>query len=164
MSVITVSRTVPHSSSRVWALLADFGGVHRFSGGVEASPINSGKPDTGVGAERNCTLYDGNHIQERVTEFLPEERLALEVFDTSMPIKTAGAAFDLAPASGGQTSVSMTMNYVVKYGPLGIVMDALLMKRAMTASLDRLLAGLDHHLTSGEVITKGWKPSSAVAS
>ncbi|MFT7625751.1 MAG: hypothetical protein ACI9WU_004942 [Myxococcota bacterium] len=163
MSTITVSRNVAQSPSQVWAVLADFGGVHRFSAGVERSPINAGKPDTGVGAERNCQLYDGNHIQERITEFLPEQRLALEVFDTSMPIKTAGAAFDLASSASGGTAVTMTMDYVVKFGPLGVVMDALMMKRAMTTSLDRLLAGLDYHLTSGATISKGWRPDAAKA-
>ena len=134
MSTVTVSRTVPQPLSEVWQLLADFGSVHRFSPGVETSPINAGKPETGVGAERNCHLYDGNHIQERVTEFLPGERLSLEVFDTSMPIKTAGASFELA--------------------------------ETMTASLNRLLAGLEHHLGTGESISQGWRPgteASAVA-
>lgn len=91
---------------------------------------------------------------------MPEEQLGIEVFETSMPIKTAGASFELTDSASGGTKVTMTMDYVVKFGPIGIVMDALLMRRAMTTSLDRLLAGLDYHLTTPKEIGKGWTPTA----
>lgn len=162
MSVITVSHEVASPVSQVWAVLSDWGGVHRFSAGVESSPINAGSPSRGVGAERTCHLYDGNHIQERVTESIEEQKLSLEVFDTSMPIKTAAASFALVPLKSGGTRVTMTMDYVVKYGPLGAIMDAVMMRRMMTGSLNRLLASLAHHVHTGEAIGKGWKPPVAV--
>ncbi|MFT7520821.1 MAG: hypothetical protein ACI9MC_002972 [Kiritimatiellia bacterium] len=49
----------------------------------------------------------------------------------------------------------------VKYGPIGLAMDALMMRRAMKSSFNGLLAGLDHHLTTGETIARGWKPAVA---
>lgn len=163
MSVITVSRRVASPVASVWAALDDFGGVHRFAAGVESSPIIDGSPSCGVGAERSCKLYDGNYINERVTESIEYEKLAIEVFDTSMPIKTADATFTIAPAAGGGTHITMTMDYVVKYGPLGMAMDALMMRGMMTKQLDNLLAGLGHNLVSGEAIGKGWKPQALVA-
>lgn len=163
MAAITVSRELASPVPQVWSTLADFGGVHRFSPGVESSPINEGTPASGVGAERTCHLYDGNHIQERVIESVVNERLSIEVFDTSMPIKSADASITLEPTTSGGTRVTMAMEYVVKFGPLGVVMDALMMKRTMTTSLDRLLAGLERHVETGETIAKGWKPSPAVA-
>ena len=116
-----------------------------------------------MGAERNCLLYDGNHIQERVTASIDQKKLSVEIFDTSMPIKTADATFTLAPVAGGGTEVTVTMEYVVKYGPVGMVMDALMMRNAMKGSFNGLLAGLDHHLTTGEPIGKGWKPAVEAA-
>jgi hypothetical protein len=161
MGKFTVSQTMNHSVDRVWSALEDFGGVHRWSAGVEASPINAGTPDSGVGAERNCALYDGNYIQERVTESVEKERLALEVFDTSMPIKSANAWFDLEATSDGGSKLDMTMDYVVKFGIVGKAMDAVMLKGAMTKSLTNLLAALDAHLTTGEHIEKGWQPAKA---
>ena len=56
------------------------------------------------------------------------------------------------------------MEYVVKYGPLGVAMDMLMMRSMMNATFENLLAGLDHHLETGEIIGKGWKPEVLVAS
>lgn len=124
----------------------------------ESSPINAGTPERGVGAERHCHLYDGNHIQERVTQLVEGQRLALEVFDTSMPLRSADAVFELAPTPNGGTELTMTFTYVVKYGLLGKAMDGLMLRRMMTASLTRLLAALDDHLKTGAVIERGWNP------
>jgi hypothetical protein len=55
----------------------------------------------------------------------------------------------------------MTMSYVVKFGLLGAAMDALMMKRMMTGSLNSLLAGLEEHLSTGKTIEKGWRPTAA---
>ncbi len=160
MSQVTVSHIVSSPISKVWAVLADFGGIHRFSAGIEASPINDGTPSTGVGAERNCQLYDGNNLQERITEFVENKRLGIEIFQTSMPLKAATAHFDLEPAEGG-CKVTMTMDYELKYGIVGKAMDAMMMKGMMSKNLGGLLHGLDEHLATGEPIPKGWKPSRA---
>jgi hypothetical protein len=160
MSLVHVSRPLAFPVEQVWEKLSDFGGIHRYSAGVQASPINPGTPERGLGAERNCQLYDGNHIQERVTEAVQNRSLALEVFDTSMPLKSATARFDLSPAGDGCV-LEMTMEYQVKYGPVGWLMDAMMLNRAMTGSLSNLLAGLEAHLRTGDDIPKGWRPASA---
>lgn len=160
MSTLTVSRTLSHAPEAVWPILDDFGAIHRWSAAVESSPINAGTPDRGVGAERNCQLYDGNHIQERVTQVVEGRRLALEVFDSSMPLRSADAVFELAPALSGGTELSMTFTYVVKFGLLGKAMDGLMLRRMMTGSLNRLLAALDEHARTGNAIEQGWAPSA----
>ncbi len=164
MSVVTQSRHVSSPVAKVWEALSDFGGVHRFAAGVKSSPIIKGTPDRGVGSERSCTLYDGNTVLERVTESIENKRISVEIFESSMPIKTADATFTLAPAAGGGTDIIVTMEYVVKYGPIGVAMDVLMMRSAMNATFENLLAGLDHHLQTGESIGNGWKPQVAVAS
>ncbi|MCP5066353.1 MAG: SRPBCC family protein [bacterium] len=158
MSTLTTSRTLRHSPESVWSVLDDFGAIHRWSAAVESSPINAGTPDRGVGAERNCHFYDGNHIQERVTQVVEGRRLALEVFDTSMPLKSADAVFELVRTSDGGTELTMTFTYVVKFGLLGKAMDGLMLRRTMAGSLTRLLAALDEHLKTGDVIEQGWTP------
>lgn len=161
MSQVVVSKTISFPVSAVWASLADFGSIHRYSAGVASSPINAGMPRTGIGAERNCLLYDGNNIQERITQFDANERLALEVFQTSMPLKRADARFDLVATTADQCQLTMTMNYTVKFGPLGRLMDSMMLNKAMTRSLNGLLAALEEHLRTGEEITEGWTPAAA---
>ncbi len=163
MADITVTRETTAPVSDVWAILDDFGGIHRFSAGVERSPINPGTPSSGVGSERNCVLYDGNNLQERVTASVEGKKLDIEIFQTSMPIKDASGGFTLAPTPSGGTQITMRMQYTVKFGPLGMLMDAVMMKRMMTGSLDRLLAALDHHVVTGEEIGKDWTPPANAA-
>jgi|GEM_PF-234958 len=163
MALVTATREVRFPVSEVWTVLDDFGGIHRWSAGVEASPIIEGTPSSGVGAERNCALYDGNHILERVTESRENEKLSIEVVETSMPMKSAVAEFTLQPTAAGGTRVTMSMDYIVKFGPLGQLMDLMMMKRMMNATLGRILGALDHHLATGELVGKDWTPSAATA-
>lgn len=160
MSVIKTTREIPSPVAAVWSALSDLGGVHRFGAGIESSTIIDGSPSTGVGAERACALYDGNHINERVTASVENQQLSIEAFDTSMPNKRADATFTIAPAAEGGTVVRMTMDDVVKYGPMVLAMDVLVMRGAMAKSLDNLLAGLEHHLVSGETVGQGWTPAA----
>jgi hypothetical protein len=159
MASITLIRTVEAPLERVWALLSDFGGIHRYHPGVETSPITAGTPKSGVGSERVCNLYDGNHLTERVTESIEGKRLVIDVVGSSMPMKTAGGSFDVRAVSDGSTEITMTMDYVLKFGPLGMILDKLVLGRTMRKGLDGLLDGLDQHLRTGETIGKGWKPA-----
>ncbi|MFT7680286.1 MAG: hypothetical protein ACI8QC_004292 [Planctomycetota bacterium] len=161
MSSFSVTRAMGVPVDATWAALEDFGGVHRYSAGVERSPINAGTPASGVGAERVCHMYDGGFIEERVTSSVKNKRMEILIVTSSMPLKRANAAFDVVSTADGGTDVTMTMTYVMKFGPLGWLMDKLMVKRAMTRSLNGLLAALGHHLTTGEPIGKGWKPAVA---
>jgi len=161
MGNVTVSRTLGHAVGRVWSVLEDFGGIHRWSAGVESSPIDPATPERGVGAVRNCHLYDGNHIEERVTESIEDEALGIDIVSTSMPLRSANARFALEATSDGGTEVTMTMDYVVKFGVVGKAMNALMLERMMTKSLTNLLAALDEHLKTGNLIEKGWQPARA---
>ena len=158
MAQFTVSRTLPQPPAEVWATLADFGGISRWAAGIESSPINPGAPERGLGAERYCTLYDGNHLQERIVEFTDGESMTIDVFETSMPLKTSRFRFDVEAASAG-TTLSVTGAYDVKFGLVGKVMDSLVMKKMMGKNFAGLLASLEHHLATGEEIGQGWKPA-----
>jgi len=160
MSTISVSREIPASVSEVWAVLADFGGIHRYNASVERSPINKGTPPSGVGSERTCQLYDGNHLQERIVESIEERKLTIDIFESSMPLKSAQGVMTLEPLSPRMTRITTSMEYDVKYGPVGVVLDRLMVKRMLEPGLNMLLAGLDHHVMTGETIGEGWKPDS----
>jgi len=152
-----------HPVSKVWDVLDDFAGINRWSAGVKTSPINAGTPERGVGSERLCTMYDGNHLEERVTEAVSGERLAIEVIGTSMPLKRAEGVFEVSATASGGTEVRMTFDYTMKFGVVGQAMDALMVRKKMQGSVERLLAALDEHLTTGQVIGPDWKPGAALS-
>lgn len=159
MSSITVERTFDHPRDAVWNALADFGGIYRFHPLVEHSPLNDG-PSQGLGAERTCHFYDGNHIQERVVDVQDQQAIEVEIFEGSMPLACANARFELESDQQTSTHLRMTLRYEPKFGVLGRVMDTLMMRRKFTGMMTLLLGALDEHLRTGELIGKDFRPAA----
>lgn len=161
MSTTTVYRTLPHNLPAVWEALSDTAGIHRFHPLIERSPLRKGSPATGVGSERTCYFYDGNHIAERVTGSDPLRSIEVEIVEGSMPLRCARARFDLEAGPAASTRVRMTMTYEPKFGVLGRLMDSLVMRRKFTGMMTLLVEALDEHLRTGETIERGFSPARA---
>jgi len=65
MVTVKVSERVETTADRVWDLFRDFGGVQRFSAGIEKVEISG----SGVGAVRTLSLPGGLSLQERLEAF-----------------------------------------------------------------------------------------------
>lgn len=161
MSTVTVTRRVSLPRSTVFQALARFDNIHACHPAVERSPLNPGSAPTGLGAERTCHFYDGNSIQERIIEFEPDSRLVVDIYQGSMPLKTAVATFTLTDTPDGGTLLAMTMAYEPKYGLIGKAMDAMMMRRQFTGMMTLLLAGIEENTSNGTLIPKGWTPLAA---
>ena len=83
MAVVTVHEQINAPPAQVWALLADFPNVYRWNPGVEDSRATS---SLATGATRRCDLFDGGYLEERITDFDPDHILAVDIFDTSLPL------------------------------------------------------------------------------
>ena len=88
--------------ARVWDIIADFGGVYRYSPGVKQSKTLSANNE-GVGAERICHLAPSGVIKERILEWHEGERYSLEIYEGkgTPPFKTALATLAVKPHDGG---------------------------------------------------------------
>ena len=53
---------------------------------------------------------------------------------------------------GDETQVTMTMDYEMKYGPLGWLMNAVMLRPILGKLFASVLVGLDHHLVTGELV------------
>jgi len=161
MSNIEITRHIPASPARVWAAFADFGGIHKFHPFVETSPMLS-QNASGLGAERRCEFYDGNSVCERVVGVEEGTSMTIDIYEGSMPLERAEARIHLEPADGG-TRVRFVMDYTVKWGPIGALMDVMMMRRKMRGMLGKVLAGLETHLETGAAIGQGGLPEMTVA-
>ena len=65
MSSVKVSERVESSAESVWDLLRDFGGIQRFSAGIESCTVKG----SGVGAVRTIRMPGGLELQERLEAF-----------------------------------------------------------------------------------------------
>jgi ligand-binding SRPBCC domain-containing protein len=128
---------------RVWALLADLEAVERYNPGVRAARIE-GSTRTGVGAKRVCDLHPNGRVVERVTVWEEQRALGLEVVESPFPIHFMRWVTKIDPRGDG-TVITQDLEYQVKLGPLGWVLDRLVMKRKLRATLDSVFAGLVEH-------------------
>jgi hypothetical protein len=139
------------SSENVWEILDDFGGVERFSIGVEKSSIVGGK-NSGLGAIRHCIFYDKTSVHEEIMEYEEKKRFKVILTDFSMPMKAMYAGFSVEKVTETTCEVSMYMDFVVKFGPLGALMGAVIMRPMMRGVQKKMLSGLAYHAFTGENI------------
>lgn len=128
---------------RVWALLADLEAVGRYNPGVQRASIE-GTQRSGVGATRSCDLLPKGRVVERVTHWEGGRALGLEVAESDWHIHFMRWVTRVEPAAGG-ARITQSLEYDVKFGPLGWLLDRMVMRRKLTATLDAVFASLVRH-------------------
>jgi len=71
-----------------------------------------------------------------------------------MPMKRLEAEFIVAETPEGHTKVTMALDYEVKWGLLGKLMGAMMVRGQLVKMETRALAGLNHYVTTGAVVGK----------
>ena len=128
---------------KVWALLSDLEAVQRYNPTVRTATVR-GARRTGVGAERTCELVPKGRVVERVTHWEDGRAIGLEVADSDWPIHFMRWVTRIEPA-GATTRITQSLEYKVKFGPVGWLLDNLVMKRKLTSTLDEVFASLVKH-------------------
>jgi ribosome-associated toxin RatA of RatAB toxin-antitoxin module len=163
MSQITIKKTIQADPAHIWSILADVGGVHRFHPAVESSPLLNGQA-TGLGAQRACHFYDGASIKEEVTGFEEGSLIAVDVTEISAPIEGLRGTFRVAGIGEGRTQVTIDMDYQPKYGPVGALMNAAMIRPQFRKVLGKVLDGLEVHATTGAYVGKDGRVEPAESS
>ena len=157
---VTSRTNIDAPPDKVWSVLADLGSIYKWNPGVAKSHTTS-ELTQGEGATRHCDLDDKNYLEERAFDWREGESFKIDVFESSMPLESNIVSFQIAPA-GDATRVSVTADYKLKFGPIGALMDVLFGKRMLQRGFDDMMAGLKHHIETGELI--GDSVPEAVAS
>lgn len=167
MASIRYEITVDRPPSEVWDLISDFGGVYRYNPNVSHSRLTNGSANEGVGATRHCDLsFSGASVEERILEWHEGEGYALEIFDgEKLPPFRSGvrAAVTVRPAGSERSVVTGDMDYELKFGLLGRLMDRTVVAPRFGPAFGRLLAGIKHHAETGEEITEKTDISAELA-
>ena len=149
------------SSEKVWAILDDFGGVEKFSIGVEKSPL-IGEKNSGLGAKRHCVFYDKTSVDEEIIEYEEKKSFKVVLTEYSMPMKAMVAGFRVEKVTDTSCEVSMYMDFVVKFGLLGSLMG-MMMRPVMKGVQKKLLSGLAYYAYTGNAIGSTLPPSEELA-
>ncbi len=132
----------------MWALLSDLEAVQHYNPTVRAAAVQ-GSQRAGVGATRACDLKPKGRVVERVTHWEDGRAVGLEVAESDWPIHFMRWVTRVEPDGGG-TRIKQELEYKVKFGPAGWLLDRLVMKRKLTATLDDVFAALVKHAENGK--------------
>ncbi|MEO0353704.1 MAG: SRPBCC family protein [Cyanobacteria bacterium P01_A01_bin.3] len=135
MGNILVTKKLDHQAARVWPFIADFANIYRIHPILKASYLNAGSHEKGTGAERTCEMPGGMSLVERVINWQEGQQYTVEITKTNMPIEKAHATIGVRSIRTGKSEVFFQMDYIVRFGWLGKIMDALMMLRVMVGML-----------------------------
>jgi len=148
MTVLETSIRINAKPERVWAVLASLDALDRYDPGVAKSEVISSTRE-GPGAERKCELAPGGWFKERVADWQPMSSLSFELFECTLPVRRLRHDYRLI-VDGDATVVHQRMEYALKFGPLGKLLDALVVRRKWRAGIQGFFAGLKDFVEAGK--------------
>lgn len=114
--VIRAEQRVAAPPAAVWAVLADFGNIHRWSPTVTASRLTS-TATAGPGCSRACDIRGMGRIDETVTAWDEGRGFTYEATPLG-PMGVARNRWTVAAAPGGSV-VSVELSYGLRFGMVG---------------------------------------------
>ena len=155
MTTVSYKIHIDAPVEKVWNILADFGGIYKWNPGVSHSHSTSSNNE-GFGASRHCDLKPSGSIEERILEWHEGESYTLEIYDGkgAPPFKQAVAKLAVKPEGSGAIA-TMTIEYSLKFGPVGALMNLVMVKPFTHKATRGVLAGLKHHAETGELVDSG---------
>ena len=135
---------------KVWGVLADIGSIYKWNPGVVTSHTTVDQSQ-GDGTTRHCALDDKNFLEERTFDWREGESFKIDVFESTLPLKSNIVTFQVTPDGDG-TRATVTADYVLKFGPIGKLMDVLFAKRQAQQGFDDMMVGLKYHVETGELV------------
>lgn len=146
MAQFSETIVVEAAQAEVWRLLADIGSIGVWNPGVISSYQLGEEPVT-LGSRRYCDLGGRDYLAESVAEFEPERRITMRIDQTNLPFSEAVIRFTLEPLAE-RTRVTVAPDYSLKFGPIGMLIDLVLVRRAYRNGMRALLRGLKRHVES----------------
>ncbi len=144
MTVLENSIRIKATPEKVWSVLGTLDALDKYDPGVKQSVVLNGVRE-GVGAARQCDLTPGGWFRERVTEWKPTTSLAFELVECTLPVKVLRHSYRFH-VDGAETVVTQRMEYELKFGPIGKLMDAMMVRRKWDDGIKGFFAGLKRHV------------------
>lgn len=141
MATIQNEITINAPIEKIWDALTDLELLEKYDPTVKKSTLISSEK-TNIGAKRKVDMLDGkNWFEEKITVFKPNEVLAYELTACSFPIHRLKHSYSFQ-RMGGQTKVKQVMEYTVKFGLLGKLLDALMIRKQSDTGIKKFFSGL----------------------
>ena len=133
--------TIDAPIEKIWSILTDLELLDKTDPAVKKATLIS-ENKTGLKAKRKVILLDGkNWFDEEIIVFKHNEELAYQLTDCSFPIKSLIHTYSFQKI-GNQTKLQQVMEYTVKFGLLGLLMDKMMIGKQFNSGINKFLKGL----------------------
>lgn len=137
--------TIDAAPDTVWAVLSQYMHIDEFAPQI-TSVVALTDGEVGLGSKRRNHFANGTSVVEEVIAWKPGCGYTVKLSDmAAMPLHEASSEIRITPI-GGQSKVTWTFDYRVKYGPIGWLMGQTMMKMMMGKIIDANLQGLSKNV------------------
>lgn len=145
MATIRNEITIHAPLEKIWQVLTAPEALDRYDPTVKKSSLISIKKSD-VGAKRRVEMADGkNWFEEEITVFKPNEALTYTLTACSFPVHQLKHTYSFQQ-SGDTTKVNQVMEYTVKFGWLGKILDAVVIRKQSDAGIKKFFGGLKSYV------------------
>ena len=152
MGTITVKKKINYPTDIAWSLISDYANIYKFHPMLTNSFINHGSTSCGIGAERTCQMPAGMNLVERVIDWQEGESYTVRITSTNMPINTAQATIGVRAINTDLSLLHFKINYKVKFGILGKLMDILMMRWMFRIMIGMLINSLAKEIARTSIV------------
>lgn len=129
---------------KVWSVIADLESVRYTNPLVREVRIISPNRD-GTGAARHCDFTDGSFVEEKITGYDPQKSISFEAYKHEWPLTHMRWTTRMV-SKGNGTFVTVDTDYGPKFGIVGAIMNALLMRRKFYRIIDDAMVTLKNYI------------------
>ena len=147
MSKIQQEMTISAPPEDIWAVLADFGNIARWSIHIHDSELLSAEAE-GVGAKRRVVDSGFGELFETVTTWQENEKLAYRIDGAPFFVKAASGEWVLTPIDDNETRVSLTYTLDSRLGIIGDPLLILVARGEIKNLAEGLLYALSYQVES----------------
>jgi ligand-binding SRPBCC domain-containing protein len=145
MATIHNEITINAPLEKIWQILTTPEALDRYDPTVKKSSLISIKKSD-LGAKRRVEMIDGkNWFEEEITLFRPNEALTYTLTACSFPVHNLKHTYTFQ-RSGDTTRISQVMEYTVKFGFIGQIFDAIMIRKKSDAGVKKFFSGLKSYL------------------
>ncbi len=129
---------------KIWEALSNIEILDQYDPTVKKSTALS-SIKIGMGAKRKVDMQDGkNWFEEKVTEFKPNEAITYELTACSFPVHKLQHSYSFQKVEN-QIRVNQVMQYEVKFGLLGKLLDAVMIRNQSNNGIRKFFVGLKNY-------------------
>ncbi len=159
MAVVIVEKNVNASVEQVFASWTEeFASIYKFNPNLNSSHLLGSTKEGGQkGSLRQCDLNDGkNWLRERVLDYVENEKLVIDIYESSLPIKSNVITFHFKSTGINKSRLTMVSEFEPKMGILGKMLTPL-MKMKFKPMLQALLDGNANYVERGVMVNPDLK-------